>query len=956
MLSGYVVHPSTSLVIIRNESTPNSLIYLGSLNVPDFQVTIRNIMTSSILISTIPQAIFQDGRNQVFLNQPYANVTVALRNSTTWELLNSSGLPPAESAANLNTLITSTAFIRFPNVQQKIASTILVNNLATVTNLDFPGDFIFPEISTLGEITFLSSFYVQDNVFLGSNLYVSGTTTIGNSIAINFLNPTKVPISIQESLNIGGNLFVGGTLNILDSLVTNSSFVANTLQVQDSTISGLLSGDLDVEKSVLVRSNFFVEEEAQFQTLLVDGSISSFSNVTVGGWIEVEETTTVEKNLSSFASVFFGDNLSVGGSLYASSLIVKNELILLDNLSVQTLFTSTLIVKETTSTLSFFGGNMIVFNGISSVNFETLASSEKNDIQNGTFSVANLLSSFEMNIGESIFVGGASEFQQLSEVSSINIGGDFLIGTDLLIGKAGLAKNVFVASNLQANSLDVQGFVDVSDNILVRGDLSVLGNTSIQGQYFASSFMFDKVNVLESNDTAINATVFNTSNLISPQILVSSFLSDFLPPSAEVFLETNLTLFAQSTFIKDTVVPKSATFKNVFTSEINVGKGDISQSPSSNFNVFYPSMFEQGFSSLFLSSATIFASSIHASYIGDGSDIINANITIANLSANSLQAQSISTNFTEVSSAQITNLTLTEYATISSLLFSNLSIYPHGVLSQTNPNFITTSADTSTLIINNSIYIDRQTENVGMFLSSPQFDLDVSGIVVCAGFVFSSFAHLSIIAQNISIDGIKSASSFTVRDDYIVLSPGVLSPFLDGSVPLQVDDDLSILIVPSTITLGQQNEGNYLFSSAEKDRFILSLNSFYIFGKENSAHVGFLSKEGFRMPPAKTFIVERDVSAYSTITSTFHTEEITAPSFQSPFLEINQSRTYNQIMSGEGSILMNDSLFIDRTTQRVGIQTNDPQAELHVSGHAFFSNILSSRMEASSLSYGIAYL
>jgi hypothetical protein len=957
VLPGLIINPSTSLVLIRNLSSTKTIIYLSTLQVPDFEVTIRdvtgsaNIATSSICLSTIPNAVFQDGRSQVCLNQPYANVTAVLRNSTTWEIKNSFGLAPAESAANLNTVTASTVYVAFPQAQQKLTSSLIVENLTTSTNIQIGGDYIFPAFSTLGNVTFLSGLTVKGETFFGSNLSVSGPTFFGSSLGISTLSSLKAPVSIGGSAGIGGDLFVTKSLNILDSLFTPSTFVVNTLQVQKSTVTGetaaIFQGDLDIGKRAIIGSTLFLKEEAALQRLWIQGSLSSFSDVEVNGRIQVDGQTSVGQNVSSLSNAQFGNTI-VEGSLFASSLQIDGSFTVLNILSANTLGTSNITIGENLSTQTLFVSTpfFLVSSGVSTVTFTTGNTPLPNRISTGSLFVQNLLSSVgQVDIGGNVSIAGNTDLQSVQNASTLNTGGDLNIGSNLSVFTAGFVGDAIVQGSIQdAGTLTVEGNAEIGSNIFVSGNLTVNGTTTVDTSYTANAFFLNLLNLQKSDGLSLTAPYIRTSSIQTSNIVVSSLITDSPVDSVGISLTSSYTLFAQSTFARSNIV------NNAIIQDLSVqGTFTVGSGAESDFTIYTDSVFTQGFSSIITSTGTATASSIKGTFVGDGSALINANVLTQNLSATTLAVgDEILANTIQVISATISSFVLREYGLIqSSLLFSTLSIYSYnGSGIPDGSNIITTTQDTSTLTLNKSIFMNRFTQNVGIFISSPQYDLDVSGIVACGSFFFSSYPQLSIVKTTMSALAIL-ASTIVVRDLYEIIPP------LPSTSPVLVLGD-NANVFSFTSTNFYNSESNSIYSLMDQSRLQLRVNSLNIFGSENAVTIG--SDSTYEIPATRTFQVPSSLHVFSTFASSVQVNPpLVTPRFATNFLGIFQTETGNYLHVPPGApdtdLIVNSNFYVRNLPREIAIGLQQTGINLNVAGNSYFSSAQVVQLRASNIAY-----
>jgi len=154
---------STSVVLVSTKNT-STIVYLPNISTVGKLITIRDnegyaSIYSSIRISTLPSASFYDGSTSLTINQPYGFITLNTYENGAYGIVNTFAFQTGQSAASVNSLTTSTIqmfdsstgninTLSSSNAQLYINSTML----GTVT-----GAQLTSTVNSLGSIGYLSS-------------------------------------------------------------------------------------------------------------------------------------------------------------------------------------------------------------------------------------------------------------------------------------------------------------------------------------------------------------------------------------------------------------------------------------------------------------------------------------------------------------------------------------------------------------------------------------------------------------------------------------------------------------------------------------------------------------------------------------------------------------------------------------------------------------------------------
>lgn len=934
------VTPSTSLILIRNVSTPTN-IYLSSFNTPNFTVSVRDttgsstILTNSVYLSTIGTARFMDGSFLYTLNQPYGFVNLGFRNSSFWQVLHTSGQSPLDSAATVGKLNISTSYIGVLSTSIATISSLSLENLTTTNAVTIQGPFVITNLSAPGIVTVQSTFTVLGDVQIDGNLFVSGTTYFQSSLITTELLPLSNVIRVFSSFGVGGHLSVGGTLTIGSTLFTQSDNIIPSLQVQKSTLTTTttLEGILNVGSVLSSLRSLVVQETASFTTS------NHFVSILQDVSSIVSDNTFSTNTLSVFGNSLVKGSLFTRYADFYSTLLIGSTLRILSNANTSTLFvgenyfTNTLSVS-TLSTLSSFS------TGIASVRFSTILSSGLSTTGIDILHFASISKSFETvatisslgptRVKDTLFVQNNGLFDTLTFLSDLK--------TEVLTTSTVTLTSISLSSLSTTGSLTASGIITIEKGLRVYGNALVQSNliasgTSVISTIETPSYLIDTLDITTSSPyTAFTASSFNAST-----VEVNSFLVRVTDPPTLAVGST----FASTTQF-NTAVAEAVRVRIAQTSSLFWGPSRVE---GVNALLDVRSYFPQGLSAQTLLVNSLTADFISSRFSGDGQGI--SNIFFSNVFSN----VSATTGFVStISSPQVFTSSLNA-STFQNLLFTtanssfqsqNLVIEGLGYPFRYDKNQILL-VNSNLYAINRTLFIDTLQNRVGVNISSPQADMDISGGLYTPGNIYYSSINEMIVSSFSNPTNLSSIlpsyifvrDSFNVSTSIIVMSnfespyPFVISSQQTGSFPLTDANSLSLIAFPSSIAL---------------------LNTLFIHNDTKNVTVKRLDDTG---------IVSSDQSINSSISlavSTMYVSSIThvsslvaesllTNSLTTPYFLINpvdDRVSVNTISTGSQGLFFNyDLLTVINSFQqpRVGIKTKNPLAALDIHGSAYFSSL-----------------
>jgi hypothetical protein len=739
---------------------------------------------------------------------------------------------------------------------------------------------------------------------------------------------------VFSSFGVGGHLSVGGTLTIGSTLFTQSDNFVPSLQVQKSTLvtTTTLEGVLNVGSVLSSLRSLVVQETASFIT----------SNHFVSILQDVSSIVSDETFSTNTLSVF-GNSL-VKGSLFTryadfySTLFIGSTLRILSNANTSTLFvggnffTNTLSLS-TLSTLSSFS------TGIASVRFSTILSSGLSTTGIDILHFASISKSFETvatisslgptRVKDTLFVQNNGLFDTLTFLSDLK--------TEVLTTSTVTLTSISLSSLSTTGSLTASGIITIEKGLRVYGNALVQNNviasgTSVISTIETPSYLIDTLDITTSSPyISFTASSFNAST-----VEVNSFLVRATDPPTLTVGST----FASTTQF-NTAVAEAVRVRIAQTSSLFWGPSRVE---GVNASLDVRSYFPQGLSAQTLLVNSLTADFISSRFSGDGQGV--SNIFFSNVFSN----VSATTGFVStISTAQVFTSSLNA-STFQNLLFTtanssfqsqNLVIEGLGYPFRYDKNQILL-VNSNLYAINRTLFIDTLQNRVGVNISSPQADMDISGGLYTRGNIYYSSINEMIVSSFSNPTNLSSIlpsyifvrDSFNVSTSIIVMSnfespyPFVISSQQTGSFPLTDANSLSLIAFPSSIAL---------------------LNTLFIHNDTKNVTVKRLDDTG---------IVSSDQSINSSISlalSTMYVSSIThvsslvaesllTNSLTTPYFLINpvdDRVSVNTISTGSQGLFFNYDLLtvINSFQPRVGIKTKNPLAALDIHGSAYFSSL-----------------
>lgn len=929
------VSPSTSLVLLKNLSTLTN-VYLRSYNVPNFTVSIRDttglssIAINPVRISTVGSARFADGTSFYALNQPYGLVNVSLRNSTIWQINHTSGQVPATAAANVGVLSTMNSYLQNLSTGQRFASTFVAENLTTPNSISITSPFLISKLSTPGFVLIGQTLNVYGNVFLSNALNVSGITNIVSSLYAEDVKPISSVVRVLSSVGVGGNVSVGESIRIRSTLTLQSTAQVNTLQVQFST----LSDTVVIEEAVLLR-----------------GLLSSLGNFYGGRQLVVGSNLTMAQEVSTL------------GALSTFRLDVRGDATLLQNFSSLSTasFASTVqglsslwVVQafESKSTFGFVGA--LAASSFSTVGFSTLGSFSTFQLEllstatiNGNVSTTAFQSYSYMSIGGSVYtpavvsslnrttiggdgsVVGAATFAYAHTSSSLGLGGNLSVLNSTFASYLTVERDVQAVSLRNTGGTDIQGSLGVGNTGLIVGNLTVLQKSEISS-FLVESFLLSNVQILTSSPfVSFRVSSLHASTLQTEFTRLSTLQPDILTVSSTHASTTQFT----------TARLENALIENAYTESFFVGDTSAVSSESlPKFALNVKAQFAQGLSSLVTQTYSLNASGrIEGNPTGSVFYLSNVPARFPNLSATSVYVSTLTLSSLYTSSFVASTLQVNQFINVYSTVITPYLVFEsQGFEPRYDTNQMLT-LNSNLMVVNRALYFDRVNNRIGLNISSPSVDFDVSGYVYASNIYYSS------------INPITQSSFGTVLFSTIYVSSSYIADSLQyGSNGLQVYN-YNIFGGQNYFGINQAastSVNSFGFYDCREQSTILINSGLFVYRDQRVSINGAEINSGTLVLPTHRLDIYETVrtqEAYISTTNLF--ESLQTTSFVSPTLTMNSnSQTPLNLLSASIDKLYVDDFLVFQTSpyssnRYIGVGTSNPQCSLDIRGDASFSTL-----------------
>ena len=497
------------LTVLGDTYVQNNVVIGGNLNVKG---TLTSINTEN---TTIKDAIIEIGKGNVssdmgiIMDRPGTNIGLGYRegvdefviaytdsSSTSSTIVPSSELIDARIHGHLHVtsnLTIDTDTLHVDAVRDRVGINTLnpqtdfdvVGKVAISSNLSVDTNTLHVDATTarvgINTLTPSTDFHVQGETYVSGNVTVDTDTfhvdTVNDRVGINTLTPTTDfhvqgdtyvsgnvdvdtdltttgNVTVQSELNVTGNAYVSSNV-----VVTGSVDVQSELNVTGNAYvssNAIVTGNVDVQTNLNVAVDAIVTGNVDVQSELnVTGNAYISSNAIVTGNVDVQSELNVVGNAYVLSDAVVTGNVDVQTDLNVTgNAYVSSNVIVTGNVDVQT--------NLNVATDAIVTGNVDVQ---SELNVTGNAYISSNAIVTGNVDVQS-----ELNVTGNAYVS-----------SNAIVTGNVDVQTDLnVIGNAYVSSNAIVTGNVDVQSeLNVTGNAYVSSNVIVTGNVDVQTNLNV---------------------------------------------------------------------------------------------------------------------------------------------------------------------------------------------------------------------------------------------------------------------------------------------------------------------------------------------------------------------------------------------------------------------------------------------------------------------------------------------
>ncbi len=454
----YNVDSNTSMVLLNTTNLPNNndiVVLLSNTNLPGRIISVRDTTgnlstTKRVVVSTIGGVTFLDGASSVTLNQPFAFVTVANRDPSTWVLTNTFAFPAEKSAASVESvsakyIIAST--IQAQNVFSTTSMTISslnVENVVTTNDLAGRGN-LYLNVSSV-------SFPSRGNAAIRGVLWAGSTISTGADLFVGS------NISTLKSIAVGANAFISGNLTVL-----NSSILQGPLHVNgNTTVSSLSSiGRIGLGSHVLMSQWNLQASSINTFGITASNSITTTSFVTSNA--TTSNLTVLGPTITMGADVLVPSNQVRAASTLATNVVASNVM------RAESTVTSTLLVYSQTN-------------------------------------MSSLSTTGDVAIGGDLFL-------QRSRLFGLDFTGSTLTMSNTITATSTVTSNLFVMNSMVVSTSisTLAGTVGFGNNVVMGGYTLTAGNVNTSTLTASNAIT---TSTLNANSTfGLSLTLASTTNL-----------------------------------------------------------------------------------------------------------------------------------------------------------------------------------------------------------------------------------------------------------------------------------------------------------------------------------------------------------------------------------------------------------------------------------------------------------
>ena len=537
--------------------------------------------------------------------------------------INDNYIEITDANANLELRANGTGIISIPANDVQIDQNLTVVGTTTITDLTVNNDFdLTGDLTTPGDIDVTGSVSITetlsvDNTVQFEDIQINQNyieTTLSNSDLELRANGTGEILIPNNDVQINNNLTVSQNITTNDLVVINEvttpSFTTGDIVITTNTVTTTLSNsNLELRANgtgeILVPSNdVFLSQDLTVNgttnlkdtnivgSVLHTGSTTQTGNLTQTGNIDVTGTLTVSSDAqfedigltgNVVSTTLSNSDLELRANGTGNIVIPNNDVVINNNLSVQTLDSNNLSVTNEIITPSFTTGDInisanTITTTLSNSNLELRANATgeilipSNDVvmsQNVTVNGTTSLSTTNIT-GTITHNGDTTQTGNLTQTGNIDVTGTLTVSSDAQFEDISLAGNVL--STTLSNS-DLEFRANGTGNIVIpNNNVTMSQSLTVNGSVTTGAL---------TSITSINASSFNNGDIeISGNLIETTLSNSNLALRAADFgiieIDTNDVVISQDLTVSGNTTLSNTTVTGTLTHTGNTTQtGDI---------------------------------------------------------------------------------------------------------------------------------------------------------------------------------------------------------------------------------------------------------------------------------------------------------------------------------------------------------------------------------------------
>ena len=793
-----------------------------------------------------------------------------------------------------------------------------INTLTPTTDFHVQGDTyvsgnvdVDTDLTTTGNVTVQSELNVTGNAYVSSNVVVTGSVDVQSELNVTgnaYVSSNAIVtgnVDVQTNLNVAVDAIVTGNVDVQSELnVTGNAYISS---------NAIVTGNVDVQSELNVTGNAYILSDA-----IVTGNVDVQTNLNVATDAIVTGNVDVQSELNVTGNAYVSSNAIVTGNVDVQSELnvvgnayVSSDVIVTGNVDVQT--------NLNVATDAIVTGNVDVQ---SELNVTGNAYISSNAIVTGNVDVQS-----ELNVVGNAYV-----------LSDAVVTGNVDVQTDLNVtGNAYVSSNVIVTGNV-----DVQTNLNVATDAIVTGNVDVQSELNVTGNAYISSNAIVTGNVDVQSELNVTGNAYVSSNAIVTgnvdvqtdlNVIGNAYVSSNAIVTGNVDVQSELNVTGNAYVSSNVIVTGNVdvqTNLNVATDAIVTGNVDVQTDLNVIGNAYISSNAIVTGNVDVQTDLNVVGDAYVATYYGDGGLLSNVNLQVVsdhgNTTSNTIQ-------FTNATTGMVTtsNLEVGSNISVAGLSINRMPIVGAG-------NFL---EDSSISKVDGKMIISSDVEILGNILvDGSSYTIESNSLVIndrIIGIANNNVSHqldvgiiiqhpgknIALVHHGEAVEGDPHDHTFTigytqntVTDNHIFNDSNLITVEILGNLITQNN-----LIVSETLDVS----GAVTFA----DDLVVGAAS-NLFVDVSTSRVGINEAT-----PDASLDVGGDVNIQSDVNATSKTSAaLVVAGGVGVGGDVYAS---NVVLSGDFTV-DTDTLIVNSTTDRVGINKAVPTVALDVDGDVVISN------------------